>query len=215
MPGEVNRGVPLGEALFELARQPDVLKCMEIGTGNGEGSTYCVAQGLAEHGGELWTLEMRDDCFRSATAFYAGKGLPVHLVHGLALSADDCPDLDSLEPEFASTSMEIESPGSFRAWYEHERALAAVVEHTGVLAPLVAREAPFDLVFLDGSEFPTRLEFERLEHHIRRYVVLDDSNGAVCIKGAVVRARIIGSQEWRVLEDRLDDRHGWLVAERV
>ena len=215
MPGEVNRGAPLGEALHELAKLPEVTKCLEIGMGNGEGSTLCIAQGLAESGGELWTLEMRGDCFQSASAFYEGKGLPVHLVHGLALSVDDYPGVDSLAPEFSTTSIERDNPGIFRQWYVDELAVAAAAGAAGALAPLIAHEAPFDLVFLDGSEFTSPVEFKVLEPHIRRYLVLDDSNGAICIKNAVVREWTTESPRWRVLEDRLDDRHGWYVAERA
>lgn len=240
MPGQVNLDSELGRTLHTLARESDVLVCVEIGTWNGEGSTFCLAQGLHESSGRLISIELDSVLYERAVLFYSDEGscekpklskffggrkwaplmraakkdLPVEIINGVALAPEDYPDPAFLEGAASSTDFERADPGCFSRWYEQEHELARNAGRVNVLRDIVENEGHVDLAFLDGGEFTSTAEFIFLEPHIQKYVVLDDTNPAQSIKNVAARAWLHASPEWDVVRDELHDRNGWLVARR-
>lgn len=213
--GQIHTGWHLGDTLDLLARQDHVRTVLEIGTYDGEGSTFVLSRALRQTGGRLWSVEVCADHHRKARAFYADKELPVELVSGLSLSCDAYLPFEEYWPLVERTAHESEYPGDYRHWYEEERELAALAEDERILRRLLDGVEAFDLVLLDGGEFLSEAEFDVLEPHIRHYVVMDDTNGERCIKNARPRERILADDRWEVLVDALDERNGWLAARRV
>jgi hypothetical protein len=212
MPGRVNLDTELGMLLRALARQPDVLVCVEIGTWNGEGSTYCIAQGLHETSGHLVGIELNPVFYEQAVRFYSDKALPVEIINGLALSLEDYPDPEHFEGQARDTFWERTDPGSYKRWYVEEREMARCAGRVNVLRDIVEREGHVDLAFLDGGKFTSTSEFVFLEPHIRRYVVLDDTSAARSIKNAAAREWLQSSPHWKIVRDELDQGNGWLAA---
>lgn len=215
MAGQINRGWNLGDTLHRLASEPDVRKVLEVGTWRGDGSTFVLAGALAETGGTLWSVELKQENYEHACRFYEGKQLPVELVHGLSVERDWYPAFDSYWPRIALTSQERLEPGSYEEWYYDEIEHAQRAPSDRLVEKLTREHGPFDLVLLDGGEFASDREFELLEQHITGYLVMDDTNPDRCIKNSFSRARVITSRRWDVIEDRLDERNGWLAARRV
>lgn len=215
MPGQIERGRGLGDMLYLLASDDEVRECVEVGTLDGEGSTYCIAQGLAQSGGRLTSVELKGEHYRRARRFYEGKGLPVEIVHGLTLTVNDYPPFEHYLPKVARTVTEAREPGLYREWYLDELEAAGRAPRQGVLHDLAARGTGFDLVMLDGGEFLSDAEFRFLEPHISGYVVVDDTNPERCIKNAWTREHVLGSPEWEVLADETGERNGWLAARRI
>ncbi|RJQ55390.1 MAG: hypothetical protein C4521_02405 [Actinobacteria bacterium] len=210
----MNRGGRIGETLYELAKRPEVEKVLEIGTWNGEGSTYCLAQGLGETSGRLVSIEVDAEQHGKAASFYEGKDLPVELIQGLTLHPDDYAPYESYLPLISEHHYEQEAPGTHETWYRQELELAGSAERTDVLWELLEREGEFDLVLFDGGEFLSHSEFLFLEPHVARYIVLDDTNGRMAIKNTLSRDWLIGSSAWELAIDEQHERNGWLVAER-
>lgn len=214
-PGQVQRGRALGDALYELARRPDVLTALEVGTSCGDGSTLCLATALGESNGRLYSVELKREHHRAAADFYSARSLPVELIHGLSLTLADYLPFADYWPMIARTDREAVDPEEYHEWYEDEIAHAAIAPRQGVLYDLVERVGRFDMVFLDGGEFASHAEFELLEPHIDKFLVMDDTNGERCIKNALSRERVLASPRWDVLVDAIGERNGWLVARRL
>jgi hypothetical protein len=212
MPGQVTMDTELGMLLRALAKQPDVLVCVEIGTWNGEGSTYCIAQGLHETSGHLVGIELNPVFYEQAVRFYSGKALPVEIIKGLALAVKDYPDPEHFREQASSTFWEREDPGCYKRWYAEEHEMARCAERVNVLKDIVEREGHVDLAFIDGGEFTSASEFLFLEPHIRRYVVLDDTSAARSIKNAAAREWLRSSRDWEIVRDELGQGNGWLAA---
>lgn len=214
MPGQMGLSGRIGATLNEIARRPEVEKVLEIGTFDGEGSTYCLAEGLSHTTGRLHSIEADPVLHERARSFYAKSGLPVELHHGLTLEPDDYRPYEYFVPRIERTAYEAEAPGTHRMWYDMEMELARSAEQRGLLRSLMARERWFDLVFLDGGEYSSETEFHMLEPHIHGYVVLDDTNPVRSIKNGPAREWLHWSPDWEVVADELDDRCGWCVAKR-
>lgn len=205
----------MGDLLYELASSREVEKALEIGTWRGDGSTLVLAEALGKSGGRLWTLELKEENYHAACEFYADKGLPVELLHGLSVDPDWYPPFEHFWPRIERSWQEIAEPGTYREWYDDEIEHARKAPRVNLVQTLIEEVGDFDLVLLDGGDFASGREFELLEPHIRHYIFMDDTNAARCIKNAEVRERILASNEWEVLVDALDQRYGWMAAKRV
>jgi hypothetical protein len=214
MPGQVNLGSGLGTALFELARLPEVQTALEVGTWNGEGSTLCIASGLAETSGRLYSIELDAGMYRQAVDYYAHDDFPVELIHGCPLSAEAFRPFGTYLAGGQVTQHEKDDPGLYERWYTNELELARIAPEKMVLKRIVDQAGNLDLVFLDGGEFTSDAEFEYLEPHISGFIVLDDTNPLGSIKNSASRIRILESPCWDVVSDELYDRAGWMVARK-
>lgn len=215
MAGQIHTGWHLGNTLEMLAKQSHVRDVLEVGTYNGEGSTYLLARALQASGGTLRSIEAREDHFGMAREFYRDKQLPVELLHGLSLGRDAHEPFEHYWPMIRRTVHEAEYPGDYRKWYEEELDLARRAQNERILERLLDDLGGFDMVLLDGGEFLSDAEFELLEPHIRHYIVMDDTNPECCIKNGRSRERVLASPDWEVLVDAIDERNGWLAARRV
>jgi hypothetical protein len=215
MAGQINRGWPMGDALYQIASKPEVRNVLEIGTWRGDGSTAVLAQALAETGGKLWTLEAKEQPHRHACELYRDSGLPVELLHGASIDPAKYPPFSHYWPRIETTSQERLEPGSYRDMYNDEIVSAWAAPRHGLLSRLIREVGSFDLVLLDGGEFASGLEFELLEPHIAGYVFMDDTNHERCIKNALPRQQVVQSSGWRVVADELGQRYGWLAAKRA
>lgn len=216
MPGQMGRSGAIGSTLYELAKRPDVREVLEIGTWNGQGSTYCIACGLAETSGRLTSVEVDAEQHAAASAFYDGTGLPVDLVLGLTVRPTDYRPFEHYAPLVAQAGYEREAPGTHLEWYRRERALADDARRAGVLRDLVlGQRRRFDMVLFDGGEFASTQEFDLLEPYIDGWAVFDDTNVRMSIKNAENHERVLASPDWEVVRDEPDDRCGWTVARRV
>lgn len=214
MAGQMGLGGRIGSELNGLARRPDVEKVLEIGTYDGEGSTYCIADGLSRSTGRLRSMEVDAGLYRRARSFYAGSGLPVELECGLTLTLGDYQPFEHFLAAVARTEYEAEAPGTHLMWYERDLALARAAERTDLLREALERDVWYDLVLLDGGEYSSEVEFHLLEPHVNGYIVLDDTNPAHAIKNVANREWLYWSPDWEVVVDEPDDRCGWCVAKR-
>ncbi|HEY3318450.1 MAG TPA: hypothetical protein VGK50_08515 [Coriobacteriia bacterium] len=214
MGGQMGLTGRIGATLSELARRPEVEKVLEIGTYDGEGSTYCLACGLAHGTGRLRSVEVDGGLYRKARAFYSESGLPVDLEWGLTITPGDYRPFEYFLPAIGRTAYEADAPGTHRMWYERELGLALSAERTDVLRQALECDHWYDLVLFDGGEYSAELEFHLLEPNIRGYAVLDDTNPVRSIKNAANREWLIRSPDWDLVVDEPEDRCGWCVAKR-
>jgi hypothetical protein len=200
----------IGRFLYQLARQDDVTSVLEIGTWNGRGSTYCLARGLGETTGTLITVESNLEMYRRAVAFYRDRGLPVKLIHGSSIAPEEFPPLSA----FAAIEGPIPYKERWSQWYAQDLAAARSAGHRAVLGELLSRHECFDAVYLDGGEFTSYAEFQRVRP-AATYIVLDDCNPALSVKNVQSRKALLRDPHWLLLVDEPADRNGWCAFKRV
>ena len=208
-------GTPLGDKLYELAKQNNIKICLEIGTADATGSTHCIAQGLKETGGILFTIEADPEIIKTAMKNIEKYNLPVFFLSGAALSSEYLKDWSFYEEELTSNKYlpsnlleEMKRRYEMQKGYYHR-------EDSGSLIELCESIAFFDLVFLDGGTFTAFDEMLLLQDKITEYLVLDDTNpSGGGRKNVKTRIELLKATNWQILDDNYEDRTGWMALKK-
>ncbi|KAL9657024.1 hypothetical protein ABK040_014573 [Willaertia magna] len=162
--GQITMQTSFGKALYNLARQENVRKVLEIGTWFGGGSTQCIAKGLQETGNDklLYTIEMYEPAWQYARSKYSH--LPIRFILGGTVPSDKY-----LKPEEVP---ENEKNTHYRLYYQRDIELAKSAEPW--LKPLCLAHK-FDAVLIDGNEYTGWGEFEVVDSLCKpKYLMLHD-----------------------------------------
>ena len=170
--GEITSHTSFGLALKRLAQRPSVHLVLEVGTGHGGGSSWCLAQGLRSSIRDpispdkwLFTVEVWEPAWEYAVQTL--RRLPVTAVKGTSVGPEGFVKPEDLTDDERSKSFN-------RGVYSREVARAAAAG-----APVLERLCgayDFDLVVLDGSAYTRLAEYEVAERACRpRYLALHDT----------------------------------------
>ena len=203
MVGQINRGSRLGEIIYDMCKQDDVKTIVEIGTWNGMGSTKCIYDAIIESGKTdylVYSLECSEEYYNLAVS-----SLPpldnFNLLLGRVIDADEVVDIDSCEDRFFTEyGKDIQ-----KRWLAEDVSNYNKVENViGILPEKI------DLLILDGGEFSSFAEFNRLKDRTK-YFILDDINP---IKNFKVSNIMREDDSYEILFDVPNDRNGFLVSKK-
>jgi hypothetical protein len=205
--GQVNRGSSLGEIIYNLCLQDDVINIVEIGTWNGMGSTKCIYDAISEKKSDylVYSLECNQEFYNICLENY--KDLPVlnnfNLILGSIIDPEENIDpLSNFNDKFFIThSRKIQS-----SWREEDVENCKKVKNVIDILP-----HKIDLLILDGGEFSGLSEFNKLKDR-STYFILDDTN---TIKNYEVANIMRSDRQFEILHDVVNDRNGYLVAKKV
>ena len=181
MAGQINRGTFFGDQVYNLSLNKNFKNYVEVGTWNGEGSTKCFVDALLQRNDEsaLYSLEANIEFYEQARRYWD----PL-----MATSRSLAPKLHLLygriiEAEELVTAEEVQGHPRF--------------------------PPEIDVILLDGGQFSTRSEFNKLKDRTK-IVLLDDT---LSFKTDKVREDILKDPDsWTVIFDNIADRHGWFMA---
>ena len=196
--GQITMDTWLGSFLKDVCQQhPQIKTVVEIGTWDGMGSTNCIIQGLSASGKndlKFVSLESHPSMYQSAVKAWEGK-LPdwASLVHGRIVEEGD---MDSSE-------LNSDEQG----WFEED--VRGMNTCPNVMDAIPTQ---IDLLLLDGGEFSTQSEFEKLKDR-SKLIVLDDTNARKC-KG--IRSHVMSSPDkYRLVFDAPEVRGGVMGFEVI
>lgn len=203
--GQINKGSFIGEKIYQLSQIKEFKNFVEIGTWNGQGSTKCFMAALLFRSDDscLYSLETNRYFYELATKYWKSimstlKGRSIlRLVYGRIVEVDD---LITLE-EMMSDNRFVNS-GQLR-WRKED-----VNNYRD--SPNILPELPdiIDVLLLDGGEFSTYAEFQKLRKRTK-VVLLDDTMSLKCEK---IRNELIQDKEWQVIYDLPEERNGICIA---
>jgi hypothetical protein len=204
--GQVNRGSKLGEIIYNLCLQDDVKNIVEIGTWNGMGSTKCIYDAISEKKGEylVYSLECNTEFHNIALINY--KNLPklnnFNMILGTIISPEENKDpINNYDDIFFNQySRDIQN-----SWYIQDLENCKKVPNVLSIIP-----DSIDLLILDGGEFSSLSEYQKLKDRVK-YLILDDTN---MIKNYEVSNIIRSDVNYEVLFDS-NDRNGFLIAKKL
>jgi hypothetical protein len=194
--GQVRLAHPFGQWISKYAADNRFTRYLEIGTWNGRGSTYCVHDGFAKRTDTpvLQSYEIQEPRFQEASATW--KHVPtLQILHGRILKDNECPLFEHV--------LDVH-PNIELSWHKED------ITHFWT-CPYIAPNNP-EVVILDGAEFLTYFEFEKLRHmpSIQVYI-LDDAFTPKNLHSYTVLSQ---SPDWKLVV-RGEDRNGWAIFERL
>ena len=202
--GQINIGSNMGREIYELVANNNFENIVDVGTWNGLGSTYCVLKALEEtknYDTKLYTVELYPDVFEAAKINLKNylDWPNLFMLNGRLIDYDEAFWFDHRQIDFNRDA-------HARLWYHQDMNLLQRSE--SVLSKIPDK---IDLLILDGGEYTTYPEWQKLKHRVN-YFVLDDTRILKCSK---IREEILSSNEYEVFSDYLNDRNGYLTGRRV
>lgn len=196
--GQIKLVQPFGQWIAKYAADTRFHRYLEVGTWNGRGSTYCFAQGFASRGDSpvLQSYEISPSRVEEARQVWKSHS-HIRILHGRVLRDDQCPMYREVLKSF---------PEVVESWHtEDVRNFWA--------CPYVAPENP-EVVLLDGAEYLTHFEFDRVFKEMSgvRVYLLDDTCAAKTYR---INLYLSQHPEWTRVAYSDTERNGWAVFERI
>ena len=204
--GQINRGSNLGEYIYQMVLQDDIKTIVEIGTWNGMGSTKCVYDAIIDKNDNsvFYTIECNEHFHKQCIDNY--KNLKItenfNFLLGTIINTDEYlnPLINFKDDFFKSHSRDEQY-----SWYVEDINNCKNVNNVLNLIP-----DKIDLLILDGGEFSSLSEFNKLKDR-SKYFILDDTN---CIKNYEVSNIMRNSDEYEIIADS-NERNGYLISKKL
>lgn len=210
MAGQINRGTTTGELIYNLCLNEDVQTIVEIGTWNGMGSTKCVADALLQRfdDSRMISLEANKKMYDLARTYWDQILLPynsfmkekVNLIYGRIIEKEDLIPLEEIRT-YSNYIPDWEN------WYQQD--ISSIESSENVLNRLPLN---IDLLLLDGGEFSTLSEFNKLKDR-SKYILCDDTRTTKCIK--IVEELKKNSKFEIIFDNQTDSRNGFTAFRRI
>lgn len=192
-PGQMLRGTPIGDLVYETARRPDINIIVEIGTWTGLGSTKCVIEGIkGKEKCRFISIEAWPEKYQQAK-INVGVVPNVELVLGCIIKPENIPTFSNLS-QF------------HRDWLNREIGYYKSIPNVLSIIP-----PKIDFLILDGGEFTSDMEFDLLNER-SKYILMDDTNpDSITIKNIHSRQKVLdGLLPFTVIVDNVNERFGWM-----
>lgn len=201
MPGQINfEEDVLGRAIVDICKQPDVRTIVEVGAWNGLGTTRCVLHGLKEGNKtdfSFTSLECSPDRYIEAVNNnHLAISKNFNILYGKIVSET------MLGSWFDINSLRVDQ----KSWLVQNISWMMNVPDVSYALP-----DKIDFLILDGGEFSTFLEWEKLKSRTR-YCALDDTRELKCNR---IRTEILASPDYRVIIDDTSAKNGAMVVENL
>ena len=182
------------------ASNPNYKTFLEIGTWTGLGSTKAFANGFKNRTDDyvFYSLECNKDKCTDAAKLYIDNP-KIHILNEVIWNEQPS-DFYTIFPQCLSNKM-------YQHWHEVD-----IINMKNCKLFLERPNLPeiFDVVLLDGGEFTTYYEFQKLKNRCK-VLMLDDINVAKC---RLIVQEIMNDPTWKIVK-RVNLRNGYMIAEKI
>lgn len=204
MIGQINRGSQLGDIIYNMCKQDDIKIIVEIGTWNGLGTTKCIHDSIVENNKKdylVYSLESNSEFYNQAI-INLPKIQNFNILLGRIIEVEDLINIDDCDDKFfVPISKEI-----IKGWLVDD--LKNYKSTENVLDKIPSK---IDLLILDGGEFSSLGEFNKLKDRTT-YFILDDT---LLIKNNEVANIMRNDDSYLILYDNTSDRNGFLISKKI
>lgn len=194
IPGQMNQNTQRGKLLMQNIKENSYNTIVEIGTWNGLGSTLCVLNTMKENC-EFFSLESNKKFYDIASNNLEQHKEKLKLTYGSLITHDELKDF----------SLSLVLNAEQKLWLEED---LSNLKNTKI----VLEELPetIDLLVLDGGEFSSFLEWEKLKLRTK-VVALDDCN---VLKNSKVVNELEKDKNY-VKVCSTDEGHGFVIFKKI
>ncbi len=190
--GEIKLNTSCGQFLYSIAKNDKYKIYVETGTKYGDGSTFCILKGLLERNDDskLIGLETHKPFFNVAIQNLKDVAEnKVEILNKSLVSYSELPDCklwNNIKKEDYLYNKDLQQ--------------VETMEKIGNI----------DVLLLDSGGWSRQAEWDKYKNDIK-VIILDDT----LISTDKIREEILGNpNEWKILEDNIHQRNGWLAAEK-
>lgn len=196
--GQIKYNSSMGKVIADYAKDIRFKNYLEIGTWNGGGSTYCFAKGFENRDSSSFrfvSLEINKELYTIAKEKYNNIHY-VRIENASVLKYEDFPkNINDFLELFEHVNKE---------WLRDDFSSLSKAKYMDFVDYIP------EVVLLDGSEYLTYLEFKKLEHTTKVFI-LDDINTEKCKK---IVEELENNSNWNKKFIEREQRNGWAVFER-
>ena len=196
--GQIQLSQPFGEWISKYAADTRFQRYLEIGTWNGRGSTCCFYNGFTTRNDNPTLQSYEIDKNRATEANDLWKNVPqIEIIHGRVLQNEQCPMYRDVLKMF---------PNVTEPWHIEDIKNFWSCPHVPIKDP--------EVVLLDGAEYLTQFEFDRVfdQSPAVRVYLLDDTQVS---KTMHINTFLLNNPEWKRVAYSDTERNGWAVFERI
>lgn len=202
LPGQIKLNTSFGRIIYDLVLTNNFETIVDVGTWNGMGTTLCILKALEkkhDFSAAVYTIELYKEILHYAKinlAKYIDK-FNLKILHGKLV------ELEDVYNWFDHSLIDLQTDGHAKLWYHKDMELLKKAPNVLHLLP-----DKIDLLILDGGEYSTYPEWQKLKNRCR-FFCLDDTNIHKCSK---IKSEIINSSDYTVIYDMTNERNGFLVG---
>lgn len=198
MAGQINKGTPFGDEIYNTCVQDDVNVCVDIGAWNGLGSTKCIVQALEDKKkGHVFSFEIDNAMYAAASQIWSGNP---YITLSKSRLATSMMTIDDVKNHLNYSNI---SSQNWMDWYTGELANFDNSD-VGDLPDVI------DFVIIDGGEFSGSGDWNAVKDKNPKYVALDD---IFTVKTSHIRDELLSSGSWDI-KSQGNDRNGWVILQR-
>ena len=201
MKGQINLEDEAGKYIFNICQREDVKTILEIGTWNGQGSTFCAYSAIKGTDKRLLSLEVDAKMYEDSLKLYSDKE-EVMILNGHI--SDELIDFEALDSSFFFDY----DKALKHSWYQEDLSNTQATPNLLFTIP-----EKIDFLILDGGEFSSWSEYQLLKER-SKIIFLDDTRPPT-IKNYKAREDLLSSKNHKPIVDKLDSRNGFCIFERI
>lgn len=203
LPGQINLESQLGKIIYDLILNENFTNIVDIGTWNGAGTTTCIMKAIENKRCKttnVYTVELYEEMINVAqkNLQYYIDNFNLQILHGSIAEPEE------IYQWFDHSSIDFLNDPHARLWYHKDMELLKLAKNVTKFLP-----NDIDLLILDGGEYSTYPEWNKLKDRTH-FFVLDDTNILKCSK---IKSEVIAdSNKYTILYNEPNDRNGYLVG---
>lgn len=210
--GQINFDTSFGREIYRLTKSLNVNTIVEIGTWNGEGTTAILGNGILNNpNGKLYSLESDINQYKKAITFWSKlkkETEKINLIYGRIVEDNEVINWKEMKEKDDILNFLECSESEVEKWFLKD--IDNIKKCPNVLSQLPEY---IDILLLDGGEFTTWNEFQKLKNRITQYIIINDTK---TFKNMEARKEIINHPGiWNVIKDERNDGYGYLIAKKL
>ncbi len=197
--GQIEPTSSFGELIKNIASLPEVNTIVDVGTWSGLGTTLCIIQGIQGTDKKLFSVELYPNMYTVAQENLKGyMNDNIKLLNGRLINRSDI--------EYPLPSDMNPSCQHYQLYYHTD------MEYLDT-QPLVIDELPdyIDLLILDGGEYTTYTEYQKLKGRFT-WLVMDDSNVLKCKR---IKEELLVDPSFECVFDAPNEKHGQSIFRKI
>lgn len=198
--GQINVDSTLGQYLYNYASDEKYTTYLEIGTWNGLGSTKCFIEGFKQRKSNFlfYSLECNTEKHNYAKNLYNIEN--IHILNEVILN--------TMPSDIYEVFPEIKENEVYAYWnsidFQNMKEKPLFLDRKDI-------PNHFDVLFLDGGEFTTWYEYQKLKDRCNIIIIMDDTNVSKCKK--IVNELKNDTENWTLIHES-NERNGYALFER-